>query len=83
MAGAVFLIGISGITSTACMAQGYKMGEASIMGLFDFSFLFWAPLFAWLLWGDTVSPRMALGMGLIVVAGGLAIWSGARSTNPA
>jgi drug/metabolite transporter (DMT)-like permease len=82
-AGAVFLIGISGITSTACMAQGYKMGAASVMGLFDFSFLFWAPLFAWLLWGDTVSPRMALGMGLIVVAGGLAIWSGARSASPA
>lgn len=77
-AGALFLIGISGISSTACMAQGYRMGQASIMGLFDFSFLFWAPLFAWLLWGDTVSPRMALGMGLIVAAGGLAIWSGAR-----
>lgn len=82
-AGAVFLIGLSGITSTACMAQGYRMGQASIMGLFDFSFLFWAPLFAWLLWGDTVSPRMALGMGLIVAAGGLAIWSGTRSTSPA
>ncbi|HUS55833.1 MAG TPA: DMT family transporter [Thermohalobaculum sp.] len=75
---AVFVIGLAGITSTACMAQGYKMGAASIMGLFDFSFLFWAPLFAWLIWGDTVSLRMAAGMGLIVIAGALALWSGAR-----
>ena len=75
---AVFVIGLAGITSTACMAQGYKMGAASIMGLFDFSFLFWAPLFAWLVWGDTVSLRMAAGMGLIVVAGAMALWSGAR-----
>jgi drug/metabolite transporter (DMT)-like permease len=77
-AGAVFLIGLCGITATACMAQGYRMGAASVMGLFDFSFLFWAPLFAWVIWGDTVSLRMGLGMVLIVAAGSLAIWSGAR-----
>jgi drug/metabolite transporter (DMT)-like permease len=78
-AGAVFLIGLCGITATGCMAQGYRMGAASIMGLFDFSFLFWAPFFAWLVWGDVLSARMGLGMGLIVVAGTLAIWSGARA----
>jgi drug/metabolite transporter (DMT)-like permease len=77
-AGAVFLIGLAGITATGCMSQGYRMGPASVMGLFDFSFLFWAPLFAWLIWGDTVSLRTGLGMGLIAVAGSLAIWSGAR-----
>jgi hypothetical protein len=30
-----------------------------------------------------VSPRMATGMALIVVAGGLAIWSGARAAEAA
>lgn len=79
---ALFMIGLAGITSTACIAQGYKMGAASVMGLFDFSFLFWAPLFAWLIWGDTVSLRMAAGMTLIVAAGALAIWSGARAFEP-
>ena len=78
---AVFVIGLSGIASTGCIAQGYKMGAASIMGLFDFSFLFWAPLFAWLIWGDTVSLRMAVGMGLIVTAGALALWSGVRAVE--
>ncbi|MFQ5567323.1 MAG: hypothetical protein ACE5EU_13300, partial [Paracoccaceae bacterium] len=78
-AGAVFLIGLAGITATACMARGYQSGAASIMGLFDFSFLFWAPFFAWAIWGNVVSLRVAGGMGLIVIAGALAIWSGARA----
>jgi drug/metabolite transporter (DMT)-like permease len=78
-AGAVFLIGLAGIAATGCQAHGYMSGAASIMGLFDFSFLFWAPFFAWAIWGDVVSLRMAMGMGLIVTAGALAIWSGARA----
>ncbi len=53
-------------------------GAASIMGLFDFAFLFWAPLFAWLIWGEGLSARMAAGMALIVIAGALALWSGER-----
>ncbi len=79
MAGALFLIGLAGITATGCQAQGYKLGPASIMGLFDFSFLFWAPLFAWLVWGDVLDIRTAAGMTLIAAAGSLAIWSGARA----
>ena len=76
--GAVFLIGMAGITATGCMARGYLSGASSIMGLFDFSFLFWAPFFAWLIWGDMVSQRVGAGMALIVAAGALAIWSAAR-----
>jgi len=78
-AGAVFLIGLAGICAVGCMARGYQRGEASIMGLFDFSFLFWAPFFAWAIWGDVVSQRIAVGMVLIVAAGALAVWSGART----
>jgi drug/metabolite transporter (DMT)-like permease len=74
----LFLIGITRIIAAGFLVTGYQAGDASIMGLFDFSFLFWAPFFAWLLWGDVVSPRMAAGMGLIAAAGVLAMWSGAR-----
>jgi drug/metabolite transporter (DMT)-like permease len=78
-AGVVFLIGMAGITATGCQARGYLSGASSIMALFDFAFLFWAPFFAWMIWGDVVSPRVGLGMGLIVIAGALAIWSAARA----
>ncbi|MDH3666706.1 MAG: DMT family transporter [Paracoccaceae bacterium] len=77
--GAVFLIGLAGISATGCMAQGYKMGPASVMGLFDFSFLVWAPFFAWLVWGQVLDLRTAAGMTLIALAGALALWSGART----
>jgi len=77
--GIVFLIGVAGITATGCQARGYLSGASSIMALFDFAFLFWAPFFAWLVWGDVVSLRVGIGMGLIVVAGALAIWSGTRA----
>lgn len=79
----VFLIGAAGLVATGCLAQGYLSGPASVMALFDFSFLLWAPLLAWLLWGETVTPATALGMGLIVIAGALAVWSGERATGPA
>ena len=82
LAGAVFLIGLAGISATGCMAQGYRMGPASVMGLFDFSFLFWAPFFAWLVWGEVLDMRTAAGMVLIMIAGALAIWSG-RQMQPA
>ncbi|GMG85480.1 DMT family transporter [Paralimibaculum aggregatum] len=76
--GWIAVIGLGGMTASICLAQGYKMGEASLMALFDFSFLLWAPLFAWAIWGSALAPQTALGMALIVGAGALAVWSGAR-----
>ena len=80
-AGVVFLTGLAGIIATGCIARGYLSGTSSIMALFDFSFLLWAPFFAWLVWGDMVSLRVGAGMGLIVIAGALAIWSGERAVE--
>jgi drug/metabolite transporter (DMT)-like permease len=71
-------IGLAAIIATGCLATGYKRGDASLMGLFDYSFLVWAPLAAWAVWGETPDPRVALGMGLIAAAGVLAVWSGHR-----
>jgi len=72
----LLMIGLARIAAAACQAIGYQSGESGTVALFDLSFLFWAPFFAWLFWGDIISPRMALGMALIVAAGALAIWSG-------
>lgn len=74
----VFTIGTTGIVATGMMAQGYRMGESTVLCLFDFSFLLWAPFFAWWLWGDGVSLRAVAGMGMIGLAGSLAIWSTRR-----
>ncbi|MBK0399421.1 DMT family transporter [Limibaculum sp. M0105] len=77
------LIGASGIAATTCIAVGYRSAESSFIGIFDFSFLVWAPLISWLLWGEVLSLRVAFGMGLIVFAGIMAMWSGLRRPAPA
>jgi len=70
------LIGATGIAATTCIAVGYRSAESSFIGIFDFSFLIWAPLISWLLWGEVLSLRVGIGMALIVSAGILAMWSG-------
>lgn len=79
--GLILVLGLAGILSTGCMAQGYKSGASSLMGMFDFSFMLWGPLVAWLLWGSTITWGAGLGMGLIVLAGALAVWAGTRATS--
>ncbi len=71
-------VGIAAITASSFLAEGYKSGDPTRVALFDFSFLLWAPLFAWMLWGETLGVLQVLGMVLIAAAGALAIWSGAR-----
>jgi len=76
--GIVFLTGIAGIVATICLAAGYRMGESTLMSVFDFSFILWASFFAWALFGDAPSMREAAGIALIIAAGLLAVWSGQR-----
>lgn len=65
--------GVAGLIATGCLARGYQAGASSLMGLFDFSFLVWAPLVAWGLWGTAPTLGTLAGMALIVAAGALAI----------
>lgn len=72
---AMWLIGAMGIAAAIGMvllAWAYRTLESSYAALFDYSFLLWAPLFAWLVHGDVVAPGVAIGMALIVCAGALA-----------
>ncbi len=70
----LFLIGLARITAAGCQAIGYQSGDSSVLGVFDLSFLFWAPFVAWALWDEAIPLRTAAGMALIVAAGALAIW---------
>lgn len=79
--GAIFAIGVAGILATGLMAAGYRAGPSSIMGLFDFTFLLWAPFAAWALLGERITPETALGMGLLALAGILAALAGARQRH--
>ncbi len=79
----VFALGGAGAVGLVLIARGYRSAEPTFAALFDFSFLFWVPLFAWLLWGERLAPQVALGMALIVVAGLLAVSGMARGAPAA
>jgi drug/metabolite transporter (DMT)-like permease len=50
-------------------ARGYQRGPASALSVFEYAYLAFAPLGAWLFWGDTLDLRMALGILTIAAAG--------------
>jgi drug/metabolite transporter (DMT)-like permease len=76
--GIVALMGVAGATGMVFLAIGYRASPSSYAALFDFSFLFWVPLFAWLLRNETPGLSVAGGMALIVFAGWLALSDPAR-----
>lgn len=69
----VFGMGIAGAVGMVFLAYGYRGAESTFAALFDFSFLFWVPIFAWLIHRETLSPSVGAGMALIVIAGALAL----------
>lgn len=73
-------MGVAGAIGMVCLAYGYRSAESTYAALFDFSFLFWVPTFAWLIHNETLSMSVGAGMGLIVVAGILGL-TGANSAS--
>jgi drug/metabolite transporter (DMT)-like permease len=49
--------------------RGYLLGEAGYVAVFEYSLLVFASFWAWVLWGQTVSPLALAGMAVIAVAG--------------
>ena len=51
------------------LAQAYRVGEASIVAPFEYSGLFWALLWGFVIWGEMVDGLAGLGMVAIVGSG--------------
>ncbi|MEM6621447.1 MAG: DMT family transporter [Pseudomonadota bacterium] len=75
----IFAMGVCGAIGMVCLAYGYSGAPSSYAALFDYSFLVWVPLFAWVLWGEVLSVSTALGMALIIAAGCLGMLGGQRA----
>ena len=71
--GLIVLMGVLAAAGMSLLAWGYRSVDSTFAALFDYSFLFWAPLFAWIVRGQTVDAAMVAGMALIVTAGALAV----------
>ena len=78
----VAAMGVAGATGMVLLAKGYASAPSTYAALFDYSFLFWVPFFAWLLRGEVLNASIATGMGLIILAGAMGV-QGASTTQSA
>jgi drug/metabolite transporter (DMT)-like permease len=60
---------VGSLIGIALIFRGYQLGEASHVAVFEYSLLVFASFWAWMLWGQTVSPLGLTGMVLIAIAG--------------
>lgn len=72
--GLLLLLGVVSLIGHLGVTRSLKLAPASLVVPFQYSFLLWAALFGWLVWGDVPGPQMALGAALIVLAGVLLAW---------
>ncbi|MEZ5775687.1 MAG: DMT family transporter [Hyphomicrobiaceae bacterium] len=52
-----------------CLAQGYRLGESSVVAPFEYTAMLWATIAGYLVFGEVPALFSFVGMGLIVAAG--------------
>ncbi|WP_420859026.1 DMT family transporter [Marivivens marinus] len=65
-------IGFQAVTSiigVGCLTKGYQLGEATYVAINEYALLVFASVFAWVLWGQTLSWTELAGMAMIVGSG--------------
>lgn len=62
---------IGALIGIAFLVRAYQGGEASFVAVFEYSLLIFASVWAYILWGETVSTVALFGMVLIAGAGGI------------
>ena len=68
------------VIAVTLIAQAYRVGTPAVVAVFEYSFLIFASLWAFLLWGTTTNTLAWLGIALILISG-LLMASGQRH-NP-
>jgi len=69
----LLLLGVISTLGHVGVTRSLKLAPAAVVVPFQYSFLLWAALFGWLVFGDVPGPEMALGAALIMAAGFLLV----------
>ena len=64
-----FVQAAGSLIGVGLMIRAYQIAAASRVAIFEYVILPASALWSYLLWAELVSPRAALGMGLIFLAG--------------
>jgi drug/metabolite transporter (DMT)-like permease len=65
----LFGLGLVAMVAHLTMTRSLKLAPASVVVPYQYSFLLWAAVFGWLVWGDVPGWEVALGAVLIVASG--------------
>ncbi|MBK1659027.1 DMT family transporter [Paracraurococcus ruber] len=65
----LLLLGLVATLGHMGVTRALKLAPASVVVPYQYSFLLWAALFGWLVWGDVPGPELLAGATLIVGAG--------------
>ena len=73
----MIFLGFNGAVAFFCMAKAYCVAPASTITPFEYTYMIWAVIFGFLLWGEV--PRFTTLMGVsILIASSLYIWQRER-----
>ena len=76
------LMGFCGVVAafgSTLLANAYRVGEASVVAPFEYTGMIWAVTFGFLFFAEVPRATTLLGMGLIAVAGTLALLAGRKN----
>lgn len=63
------LLGVVAMVAHVCVNRSLKLADAATVAPFQYTLLFWAVIFGWIVFGDVPRPAMLLGAAIIVSAG--------------
>lgn len=72
------LCGIIAAIGSTLLAHAYRVGEANVVTPFEYTGMIWGTLFGLVIFGEEPKISTLVGMGLIALAGVLALRAGAR-----
>lgn len=60
---------VGSLAALALLTRGYQMADPSRLAVFEYSFLAFVSFWAWVIWGELLSPLGYAGLALIALAG--------------
>lgn len=74
---------VGAVIAISFIAQGYKIGNPSVVAVFEYSFLIFAIFWGYLLWGNATNLLALIGMVVILTSGLMMARSALRHPEPA
>jgi drug/metabolite transporter (DMT)-like permease len=73
--------GVIAAIAMSLLTQAYRLAEANLVTVFEYTGMIWAPLWGFLFFGEIPRWTTLIGMALIVAAGLYSLMGAAASTN--